>query len=1833
MMNHFISNLFLAVSLPTGLDYELYFNIAFFSILGMGVLFGFLKGFRKAIWSFTVTVVFIVFFFYTIDLAVQFLWNLNLPFLGGVLINLDPVFSSVTSLGEALPLAIEHYFEDYAALAANANVLELLTSISLFVVKIIYAILYFTVIQVLYRLILWIVKSLFVPSKKKSDKYKDKNRGLGALVGLLQGGVSLYVTLILFGGLMSFSGSMTNLIPEEGVTANPTSYVIHDFRPATSPVLNMETSTGPLLDVDGIDEAVDVLNEMITAYNNNYIVTYSDMLTINSPYDETEQISLNLYLFDQVLSMNYKEKQIAFRAEFDILSEMAGEFISSDFSSTGNLNDLSSEEVRSVFGTMATSNLFKTIIPVAVEGLSEVNDLPLELPIDELYALDWGTEIAQLGEVAAVGLDIVNAAGILGDNVDLATVTLDGDDVGDLFDELSQSSLASLGAYVALQPLLDVPDDYDEAVDGPYMGGFFLALPVDLDWASEFSAIGAIATSVLNAGLTVGSVSEEGDVGEILTVLADIDFTILTNSQIVSNAMINILTGVTSVELPEFITVPDTIEWYNSTNGSSVVYGELHNILAAVNALSNSAAGIDFSNMDDLGITTISNFTSADVNALFESKILVASITNVVKDIDLGDSFEMVIPDISYDSEGYLLKTELQSIVNATLMMVDELACDVGDTTCEEIGVDITKILTLDSNDLDILFGSDILYASVSNLIITETAADPEAGTAAMLTIPGSVLTTLAVDGEDRELISKAEVKNMFNAVTALGISSIDDVEINESILQNLAEENDPTALDEGKADDLFGSLILNATISQFIFDFTDDEASLVVVPYRDELDLEDIRALDTDGVTEYITDDELTNLVKAILKLDIGDFSEMDQLDIGVIMTNMSTILESSIMHATISNQLLGMDTIVRVPSHNASNEAIKVTVGTGDQETTYITSDELNATFNALTVLDITDVEGLSMDLTILNRLGTELDPTILDTNKSNQLWESAIITATISKFIVDSDTNGLIEVPYVNELNNPVRIISAHDSTEYIEGTELNNLLKAVLSLNLTNFNNIDTLSLTTILNNRVTLLDSCIIQATVSKQIIDLPGGVIQIPEVQEDNVTEVLVTRGDPGEEYTYIKRSELDYLLDSLQVLNISDINGFDGEVDLSLLQAPNAVDTIAQSTILQATISKQVIDMENNLSTSTVVVVPYMNPADDELLRKTVGVNNPKELIVRDEVKALLNGFVALEFEDINSVQAAIDVENLAAHSATIFNSYIIQATVSDLVIDLELTNPSIEVPYWSDNSLSPDQLRFTSGPVGKTSEYIEKQELINLMAALDEIVSSQESITDFSGSVTLSDFYEVGPRTTLLNSYILQASISKQLIDLGDSKLVVPYFKMNETTAIRVTTGAGIEESNYITDNELHNIFEALELFNVLDVNNFNAANLTFGIFMPSHGVGYETNQNTLLNSACIQATISKQVKDIGGDIVVPSQDIDSTLVYKQIATGSHYITTLEIKRLFNALDALNLNSVNSFGGTVALNLLNNSSSRDTVVTSAIMHATLSTKMLGTSLIVPDTDINRAVATRVTVLTQEYIEKIELKALLTSLTSMSMTNYGSMNVSLATVLSQDMNVILASATMQATVSDNFLDTAKTYAIASSGEFVVPNAKREAITVDAVASKWIELVELKAILASLDTLGIYSFNISVNGSVLNGKTPAQVDTILTSASLHLTVEKMIKANTNISIPDIDGEVVIADSLYGLTDIITRTETVNFVVAMNTFGGSLTGSFDLNNLATLSDAEKTLVISSAIARLELTPSLELILAANVIVPSYEVLATPGDNCLTLASAQTALDNQ
>lgn len=1894
--------------MPANLDYELYFNIAFFAVIGIGFLIGLIRGLKKSLYALIVTLLFYGLFFVTIDAVVNQLWVLPLPFLFTQLGGVDPALVNAQTLGDAFSILLESYLGEMVGdMLTNEEFLAFVTGVALFAVKLVYTVLYFTVFQVIYRFIFFIVRIMFfgrtqaeedyklavrqikkmklkgrdlrrmkkgvkkdfkqmsrkerrmqIKQDKKMNKKRTRNKEfkrmkketklaikqmsrkerrrqtkeeklrqrfilkngyyfnerqltqfmqkpsklplMGAFAGAAKGAVSAFVTLIILGGMINIMESFISVLPEDQPTVSR-EYLEHVYL-ANGPIdtsPQVRPMASPFAIPAELESQLDLANDLIEAFNNNVFVSNASSITYGDENYDAE-IPLHLFLFDSVLSFNYREEKIMFRQELDTFSDTAGVLLNSEYVDTNDISDITADEIIELFDTLSNSRLVTSLLPLGIEVGSEVLEVDVAIPTEELYAIDWKSELQTLGSVAAVGFELVNTAGLLNENADLTTVTLDGDEVESLFDSLADSELATLGAYVAIEPLLESAGGQLQAI---------ITVPADLDWADEFRAFGEVANAVLSTGITMQQLSD-GDPTEIIGALSTLDFTILLNSDIVTQAMINIFSGAAGLEGLDMIVIPDGIEWLDLEDGGDVIRGELYNILSAVNAITTVFEDFSFENID---ITFLSNLDNDTIDTIFESDVLVATISNfVTEELDLGDT-PLVIPDSVFDLNGYITNGEMKAVVSSVKTLIDNLPCDDGDTACQEIGFDFEGALTLETSAITTVVQSDIIGATVGNLIVDQ------AGT--ILTIPTSAMMSIDVDEIPTDIISKQEIIDMFSSIAVLEFDDLETMEFDASIINNLAQLEDDTLLDPTKTAQLFGSKIVHATISHMLIDLEDTDGILVVPKFAAD-DITEIREYNATDDLDYVSKAELDDILQALLKLNISDFTAIDSLDLQDIIDNKADILASSILQATVTKQVLDLGTeIVTVPFADQDGNDVRVIVGDplAGTDTEYIVTDEISAILDALVVLDATDIQNFSGDV--------DVQSIASDSTKVDTLLSSATIHATMTAQLLALEDSGTLAVPYFNEtetVNIRVSTGPVGNQTEFIIKSEIQAMLDVLNLLGITD--NLDqftgNVNIGSVLSEPTgvdTLLSSATIHATISKQLFDLEtGGTLAVPYFTEDG-DAVRVTVGDAGAGTStdYMTEAEVRAMLDVLDLLGIADdLENFDGSVNIgAVLDDPAGVDTLLSSATIHATISKQLFD----LGTGGTLSVPYFNESGTAV-RVTVGDSNAgteTNYMTEAEVRAMLDVLDLLGIaDDLENFNGSVNLGAVLGDPTgvdTLMSSATIHATISKQLFDLG-TGGTLAVPYFDEDG---DAVRVTVGNVndGTNTDYMTEVEVRAMLDVLD-LLGIADDLENFDGAIDMGTILaDPANYDILLASSTIQATMSKQLFDLNTSgTLVVPYVD-EDSNPIRATVGDELESTNteYILEVELRFLLDALNALGLAD--NLDTFDGQVDIAAAA------ANKAQILASATIQATISKQMIDLdtGASIVLPFFDEDGVAVRVIATTGNageetEYVTYEELDALISAMDTLGIvdDIANFSPSTVNLSILgdpNDPTAAQTVFASAMIQATVSDQLLNLTttdtFVIPylkyddATDIRFIRGDGVDVNTDtEFILSDELIELVQVLDLLGITDVETFtgNINLNTFFDPTNRAqILESSIMQATISAQMLEL---------GAATLPVPYKDiddAVIRKTVASgdpikelEYISVDEIDAMFGAFEVLGINDFdNFTgvIDISVLD--TSTKQNTVLASASVHSKISELLttldSAVLIVPVYSQDGEtagneirLIVGDPGFTTTFIVKseiRALMDSFSLMgysdLNSFPAELDSSVFFNNRATL----------------------------------------------------------
>lgn len=1014
---------------------ENYFNILFFSILGLSLIFGFIKGYKKGLYWLIVMTIFYAFFFLTIDQVVGALWNLDIPNLGKMFKELVPEAAGASSFKEAVPLLTENYLRDSLGdSATNAELIAFAEGIGLFVFKLIYAILYFTVFYLVYKFFFWIIRLIFL----RTNREEPQLRLLGAAFGFCQGVLSVFMMLTLLGGYMDITQNALALVPED---------------------------EEELLE----SQEYEIMSETVEGFNSNLIVSLANKMEVKDKHTGL-RTPLHLSLFDTVFSFNYHKDHIALRKELSLVSDMVRVYMNSDYRQTENISDIKDEEIESIFTSLSQSDLVTSIIPLGIELTSEHYDMELPITKEQLYAIKWDNEVKNLGEVASVSLTLLQEARLTEEDVNYDEITIDGATVQNIFNQLADSEIISNISIQAVSPLLKKAHPNVKAI---------ITLPEGVHIDTELQAMGAIAKAILDTEISVGDM-KSSDPMRILRAASAVDYTILLESKVASQALVNMLSGAGDLKELRIIEVPENIEWYDTVDeyGTIIEEGELRNILQAINTILPKIDSID---PKDYDLSLVQELDDDAIDALLDSRVLTATVSVALEKAELG-SAKIVLSNSIYDEEGYIKSSELKSLVKSARLAFTKLYCE----TCES-KVDLNKLTTLTETEVDELLSSDIIVHTLGHQMKEYTDG--------VLVIPQEVQEELLVNLTTVESISRDELKRLLLAATSLKIADLENFDVNASVLKNLSLEGQPSVLDEAKINLILDSKIIHATLSDLLLQVASDVPQIIIPEYSEN----HVLVREVLDEIEYVRTEELVAMTKAVLAIDLQDFNDLNSISLQTTMDQMSLLMESAIFHATLSERLFELE-VLRIPN------SVRVDVS----DVTFVSSTEIEALLDSLEALNLTDFETFDFSATTLLNPETELD--------FDRILTSAILEVTISEQILNLSLDETAPVgsmsliiPTALREDTPV----GTEAIQTIEEQELKDLLNAIIALGLTNFNEV--LNPATIADLDLdTLLLSGSVHYTIHQMILN--NGAIEVPDLATETlydipmVTTVLETK-------------------------------------------------------------------------------------------------------------------------------------------------------------------------------------------------------------------------------------------------------------------------------------------------------------------------------------------------------------------------------------------------------------------------------------------------------------------------------------------------------------------------------------------------------------------------------------------------------------------------------------------------------------------------------------------------------------------------------------------------
>ena len=346
----------------------------------------------------------------------------------------------------------------------------------------------------------------------------------------------------------------------------------------------------------------------------------------------------------------------------------------------------------------------------------------------------------------------------------------------------------------------------------------------------------------------------------------------------------------------------------------------------------------------------------------------------------------------------------------------------------------------------------------------------------------------------------------------------------------------------------------------------------------------------------------------------------------------NLDSITDSKVLHYTLSKTLLQLSSssdVIIIPDEIINSDGV-------------IKEEEIDSIINSLS--NVIDISPLLVEVEENDKVVTKLDLSnpkkILNIfvnllegdeadNNLNTIFSSTILRSTTTKFI--KDLGDLIVIPSncLEEYTFNNQTISVINKDETIK------LIKSINSIGMDYFisANGDSIDIDQIVSKVVAttnrdFLDSMIIQATISKQILNYDN-VLTIPS----SVIEVIDT------DTKIINKAELNQILDSLNTIGIGSdytINDFATSIDVNMFFdfTENDLDEILKSQIFLATVGdkiKEAINSSESLSLPDVEITDVETGKLFNVDYVNLGIDKQEIIRLINSIKILLGDNIDL--------------------------------------------------------------------------------------------------------------------------------------------------------------------------------------------------------------------------------------------------------------------------------------------------------------------------------------------------------------------------------------------------------------------------------------------------------------------------------------------------------------------------------------------------------------------------------------------------------------------------
>lgn len=1523
-------------------DILLYLNLFFIALILIGGIIGFVRGTRKSLVHLLSWVVLFVIGILLMKPILKMVLNYDLSSFGwsvsGININTLNQF-----LQDFLVTTNPDLFTP-EMLVEGTNVYALLVGIINFVYKIVYWLVWLILSMIFTRLINFIVwifvkpKKIIIRGKKRRPKKTLGTRfgglGIGAFRGLL---CTLLIGFIL-AGVSSIASSLNTISSDE---SDLTVVCVDD-----KIVLLSDSSS-----TNDIDSYIDEYSEIIDLLE-GYRSTVPGQIFGVLKFGE-EKTPVDEQLFDYFFSIESNTGSLRIRAELvkvaNALNNDAVKTLLSNGFDLETIASLDRDSLIEVIDIISSLDTIKVVVPVGLDLImytdiladqlgNEFGDIKQALVdnIEKFNNINYGNDIQKLGYA------LVDVVDLFGSGItDITTVNfleLDVQKVEKIFNELSEMQLLDLVAPIAVTYLLST----EEIKNAIAEAGFtledlkieeLLKEKEDL-FSHEFKMIPKIYEALVATGISYNeeTISFENINPDKMDGLVNTLF----DSYIIDNSISVVASTLYTSFMPDEYKDIISLEELKSTNWKEEFSPLLTAaaILLQYNIIDSEDPLATLSTIDDEDFERIgsylakSNLIFGHMNEIIDLVIDSLEIEGLELsslDSESGETWSekevvSIFKAVKVIVKSGILTSEdpLESMKSLSNETIDELALNLSSSIffTKNLGSVVDQLMSSLSTDitlegLDESNGEEWDYLEINSLLKTiKVFADinilGDNPLESIKTMTDSTIQELAenisnsnyitknlnnlLDGFDDELgitienlakedWTKNETYSVFKSITIIA-SMVDGDTVNIENFLNLSEKD---------LDIILESKLLRNSLKSLLVDKAKEggELELLKGVYEEE--------------TYYTWDDQVD---KAISNINSGTLQITN-----VVGARKYIIYKNGIYFTSVSdNSPINLQTI----------EGYEYSTLDKFNVVAIKTYGELRCVFNAITCLEINDVENFDIDLRNV-------------INKKDTLFESYILVETLIdqiRKLSKDNPDGMLIIPEEFKENGTGNWRDLDGNVG--ELSKIINALDIVLGIStsidpvLISTINTDNISLKTIVDQKDDILASSIISYT----IVDLfqestSSSEIVLPSEYSSDDYSPWLDNGDI--------KGELSIIFDIInEVVELPD-SGF--EIDVETISMKNIItnkDNILKSAVLTATLVNIINDLGTDSgSSSAILTIPDDLKISDTNSWQT-DYNKWKNIYNSDgtvkqagELSKLINSLdLALgitsndvEIDITNISEEDISLKRIVDNRTEVFESDILTVTVVELIKSIntaeEPNNIIIPIEYQNDYEV-------WRGSDGELCVILETLDVIGLIPAtgIDVDVSS----INIASLMTNKE--------KLIKSVILTATIADKITGMSDVLSIPDDYIINASNPSW--------ENDYNNwkgqEGELYKIISGLE-YALIDTN-INVDSIDLDNISLKNIIN---NKENVFKSAILTNTVIDSIKDLSssGAITVPVE----------LNENAEWIgADKELFNILDAIDAMDIIPTNGFNIDVNTLTINSILSHtDTILKSIILSATI--------------------------------------------------------------------------------------------------------------------------------------------------------------------------------------------------------------------------------------------------------------------------------------------------